>query len=201
VSSCAMNANGTLGSRLLRTLAALTTLVAVSASGCGFPPLPGAPPGSVALEMQMLPSDLGEAGHRGTRGYRRLVIRDSIRWLAFWDSLTFRTSPKPPAPAVDFTQDMIVAVSLTREGDFPPPTFAASIVAADVAPEAPPSRYSIHVDLVQEFGGDVWMTVRERMPSRHCGGAAPVNTPVAAVRVPRHDGWVTWIERGQLAPC
>ena len=149
-------------------------------AGCGFPPLPGAPDAAEPLEVRGFPDEVVSTEHSGFPGLRRLVIRDSATWLAFWDTLMAHTRTEVPAPAVNFEQDMVIAAALGRRAN---------------------TGYSIHIDQVQAHAGDFWVYVRDRTPNVSCVRLPVETSPVAAVRVTRQTGYATFVERGEVIVC
>jgi hypothetical protein len=147
-------------------------------AGCGFPPLPGAPDDAESLEVRGFPDDVISAEHSGFPGQRRLVIRDSAAWLAFWDTLMAHT--RTAAPPVNFEQDMVIAAALGRRAN---------------------TGYSIQIDQVQAHAGDFWVHVRGRTPNLSCVRLPVETSPVTAVRVTRQAGHATFVERGEVIVC
>lgn len=158
----------------------LCVVLGTLGTACGFPPPPGAPDAAEPLVVRGFPNEVVSTEYSGFPTMRRLVIRDSAAWLAFWDTLMAHARPAVPAPAVNFEQDMVIAAALGRRAN---------------------TGYSIHIDQVQGHAGDFWVYVRDRTPSLSCVRLPAETSPVAAVRVTRQSGHATFVGRGEVIVC
>lgn len=160
--------------RIVRIACAAAALLPAAACGGTVAPPPLFLLGPVAQASVLYDDDAG-----GMRDSVRLVVRDPAGLEALWRTVTDGQPSPPPAPAVDFAREMVVAVAAGRM--------------------APDDR--IRVDSVgvrAQAGGDG--RLREALvvmvsTTEACGGFAAAAWPVQVVRVRRHDGPVVFLER------
>jgi hypothetical protein len=149
-------------------------------AACSDAQAPEVPPNAALLPAAVLEDLTPFRFHSGFEGRERLVIRDPATWERTWRALVAAVQPAPPVPAVDFTRDMVVlaAMGTRRSGGF-----------------------VIDVEGVYDGGGRVYAAVLETSPGAGCAVTLAITTPVAAVRVPRRDGPVTFVERSRTVDC
>ncbi len=108
---------------------------------------------------------------------QRVVIRDAEAWASLWQQLWSLGSYKPALPAVDFTRELVVVAMMGVRGS--------------------PGYFIVIQDAVVREGG-LDVTVQEIEPEwgpyNACGTAGVATYPVAAMRVPRTEGEVRFIE-------
>lgn len=110
----------------------------------------------------------------GVRQDGERVFRTPGEWEGFYAQ--HRAAPPPP---VDFTQEMVVAVVLSRNtGGF------------DVA-----------IDGAVATGGELVVTYTERRPHPEAVVIQVLTQPYAIVAVPRHEGAVRWVHRTETSPA
>lgn len=158
--------------------AALACALFAAAAGCaggrGASPAP-APMGPVPQASLLYDDDAGG----GVRDSVRLVVRAPAELDDLWRRATAGQSAPPPAPAVDFAREMVVAVAAGRM--------------------APDDRIRVDsVGLRREPGADG--RVREVLAvlvrtTEECGRYATPVYPLQVVRVRRYDGPVMFVER------
>jgi hypothetical protein len=91
---------------------------------------------------------------------RQAVVRTAAEWQALWKQHDFTR----PAPAVDFTRSMVVAVFLGTR---------------------PTAGYSVEIVAVKADGTHVVVEYRERRPAPDALNAQILTSPFHAVRVAR----------------
>ncbi|MDQ3997842.1 MAG: protease complex subunit PrcB family protein [Gemmatimonadota bacterium] len=158
--------------------------VAVSMAGCdGSATGPRVPPGADALSSShVLEGDL-LFHYRHYSGYRerqRLVIRTAAAWSEAWTRITGPSDPLRPPPAIDFDHEMVVLVSMGERAT---------------------GGYSIAIEGVYDASGRIFAEVREKSPGAGCFVTEAVTRPVDAVRVPRRDSAVIFVERAETVDC
>jgi hypothetical protein len=116
----------------------------------------------------------------GVTTRRRLVIREDEEWVAFWGEVVSRRTPRPEAPSLDFDRHMVIAASMGTR---------------------PTGGYSISIDDVSRRQGRLVVTVSEMCPGPGCVTIQALTSPVIAVRIPRSDDPVTFIERNESYDC
>jgi hypothetical protein len=111
----------------------------------------------------------------------REVIRDGEAWNAFWSAAMENRQPTPETPAVDFESEMVIVASMGRRGT---------------------GGYSIAIeDVTRDSEGDLTVVVRETAPGSNCFLIQAFTAPVTAVKVPRGEGEVTFLERTERTEC
>lgn len=118
--------------------------------------------------------------YSGLRERERLVIRRPGEWGAAWQRITAASFPARPLPPVDFSRELVVLAAMG---------------------ERPTGGYSITIDGVFEARGRLYVQVRETSPGRNCIVTEALTQPIDAVRVPRHDGTVAFVERAETRSC
>lgn len=110
-----------------------------------------------------------------------LVIRDAGAWEETWARIVARIGPpKPPAPAVDFSKEMVLLVAM---GTRPSGGYTAQILRAASGPGG------IVVD---------WVATS---PGANCFTTAALTQPIDIVLVPRADGDVRFSRQDQTKNC
>ena len=110
----------------------------------------------------------------------RVVIRSDAQWAQAWDRVVDRVMPKPERPAVDFSREIVVLVAMGQR---------------------PSGGYAVAIDGVFEADGRLYVRVNERSPGQSCFVTAALTQPVDAVRVPRRDLGVSFVERSETVEC
>jgi hypothetical protein len=119
---------------------------------------------------------IGQWTRTGIGEARRLVIRDANAWAEFWSELGVGDRP-----AVDFTRDIVVAVSAGQRST---------------------GGYGIAVDRVGQAGGELTVEVIEIAPGPNCISTTSLTQPVDVVVVPAVNArsW-SFIERKEVRGC
>jgi protease stability complex PrcB-like protein len=109
----------------------------------------------------------------------RLVIRSQEEWASAW-ALIQGSAAASPLPPVDFGADMVVvaATGTRRSGGY-------DIIIPDAALDA----------------GTLRVGVVETTPGSGCAVETVLTSPVAAARVPRHDGPVEFVDETVAVAC
>ena len=123
---------------------------------------------------------------RVTQGYfgapnpsQRLVVRSEQEFATAWAAIFSNTSPQPPVPSVDFTQEMvIVALSGSK----------------------PTGGYCIAVEHAAGDRRSVTLTVRSGGPAANNAILPVITNPYDIVRVPRRDR-VLFTETSVITNC
>ena len=163
-------------------VAALAITLSFVACNSSTGPRVGPPAGSTALvQSPVLTERL--ALSRYYSGYEeraRRVIRTTEEWSEIWTQLTGNIAPRPPLPPVNFDHEIVLFVAMGQRAT---------------------GGYSIDIEGVYEKDGRVFVDVRERSPGGSCIVTQALTQPVDAVRVPRRDGPVTFLERAETVSC
>jgi hypothetical protein len=102
----------------------------------------------------------------------QLVARTAAEWQSLWQ----RHAPGRPAPSVDFTRNMIVAVFLGSR---------------------PTGGYQVEITGVRSDGKGVLVEWVERRPAPGQMAAQVLTSPAHIVTVARQDGEVRFVKAGQ----
>lgn len=162
--------------RAHRTTIALTALLTAAAlAACAGAPPTGIPADATLLdegELETLVSTDDSDYHEPMRQ----VIRSPGAWAAAWKKL----DRDREAPDVDFGEHMVIlASSGTR----------------------PSGGHGIAVDSVYRHDGSLFVTVVESSPGDSCVVTTALTHPATAVRVPRVEGGVEFVEEERVAEC
>ena len=168
-------------SRMTETASTVALLadVVLIAGGCGLGSVTGVP-----ADATLVPDDrmelLVDESYSGFDERSRQVIRTSAAWEEVWRQLHEGRSDVPERPAVDFETSMVVLATMgsRRSGG-----------------------YDIDVESVHRNGESMYVVVTERSPGESCGVTAAITTPATAVRVPRADGEVEFVEKDSVHEC
>lgn len=87
------------------------SLLAILVIGCGGESSPTGPDGPIAFTTVYQNSMSGIRTRRG-----EIISRES-RWVDVWDELQSHVSPKPPIPAVNFDDRLLILGALGELGD------------------------------------------------------------------------------------
>jgi hypothetical protein len=123
----------------------------------------------LALMQAVVPPvrSLDQGGQSEIEMQRQVTVRDRDGWASLWRA----HAPRRPAPAVDFSREMVVGVFM---GTRPTAGFAVEIVG------------------YRESGNDVIVLYRETVPSRDTITAQVIVSPYHLAVIPRRTGTVTF---------
>jgi hypothetical protein len=164
-------------------IAVMTLAFAVSMAGCDGPTTgPRVPSNAAALSVSRVFEGSLSAFrfHTGYTERERLVIRSPEQWSQAWARIIQTYSPRPAAPAVDFDNEVVILVAMGQR---------------------PSGGYFIAVEGVYDADGRVFAEVREQSPGAGCITTEALTEPVDAVRVPRRDVPVIFVERAETVVC
>ena len=116
----------------------------------------------------------------GVTERRRGVIQTADEWAAFWNQVYATRMPAPPEPAIDFGESTIIVAAMGSRSS---------------------GGYAIDLTEVGRVGTDYHVVVRESSPGSNCMTTGALTQPVAAVRVPRTNGRVSFVERPEVLRC
>lgn len=162
------------------SLGAALVAVLVLAGACRGAATPDIPQGAVLLDIREFPDEVTRQWHSGVEQRARLVIRDQAAWSDFWRDATGHETPAPPIPALDFASEMVIVAAMGSR---------------------PSGGYAIAIESVQESAAGLHVSVMESSPGPQCMVLTVITAPVVAVRVPRRDGPVAFVEKSQTIDC
>jgi hypothetical protein len=151
--------------------------VIVAILGCTPVIDPQVPPGGVPLDAT---EQVLRAQYTGLVQRQRAVIRDAQAWSEFWNQAHSTVMPRPTAPAIDFTRNIVVAAAMGTRSN---------------------GGFSIDIEQVYAADDDLYVVVEERSPGANCVTTAALTAPVAAVRIPRVGASVSFVERSETFSC
>jgi hypothetical protein len=111
---------------------------------------------------------------------RRLVIRGSTEWEAFWNDLNRLVIPAPALPVIDFGRQTVIAASMGQR---------------------PSGGHAIRIEEVFEDEGRLFAVVVETSPGPDCFTTAIITSPVATVVVDRVGREVEFVEQSEALEC
>ena len=109
-----------------------------------------------------------------------MVVRDSSAWRDLWQRVNRVFVPAPPAPVVDFQQEMIVVAALGRR---------------------PTAGHDIMIEGAEQDSTGIEIVVRRSEPAPGCPVAAAVTQPVDMARMRADRRAVRFRERQVVVPC
>jgi len=127
-------------------------------------------------ELAILPYRI----YSGLSQRERLVVRDAESWAALWTRIVGSHRPAPPAPAVDFSKEMVVVASMGSR---------------------PTGGYTIYIDDLSVLRGTLVIPVREQSPGPRCGTTQAVTAPMALARLERSELPVRFVTRDAVRDC
>jgi len=110
----------------------------------------------------------------------RLVVRDAESWRRTWAALAAGRADSLAPPAVDFRREIVIVAA-----------FGAR----------PAAGYGIAIDTVRRGDLALDVVVRSVEPAPGCAPRFALVEPADAVRVPRSERPVAFVERRAAAPC
>jgi hypothetical protein len=119
------------------------------------------------------------ASSQGLGDPTRAVIRDSIAWGAFWSQAHSLMEPVSAAPSVNFADSMLLVAALGTRAT---------------------GGHTVTIDSVAR-GASLRAFVTTATPGPDCMPTMAITWPVQAVRVPRFDGSVEFVEHEEVRPC
>ena len=135
--------------------------------------------GNVALtRLRDAPSAF--TSYSGLTDSALMVVRDSSAWREIWQRVNRPFVPAPPAPAVDFRQEMIVVAALGRR---------------------PTAGHDIMIEGAEQDSAGIEIVVRRSEPAPGCPVAAAVTQPVDLARMRADRRAVRFRERQVVVPC
>ena len=162
----------------MRTLIAGLLLLAVTA--CETTTEPGVPDGAVQLTMEEVPQSVAQYLYSGIPDKRRLYIDNASDWSALWAEVTEPYMPPPPVPTIDFANEAVIVASMGMKSS---------------------GGYSILIEGVYEAENTLYVEVREISPGSNCVTTQALTAPVYAVRAPKRDFTVKFVERTETRMC
>jgi protease stability complex PrcB-like protein len=109
------------------------------------------------------PRTIARGAHSNVDGPRQAVVRTPAEWTALWRAHDYDT----PAPAVDFSREMVVAVFMGSR---------------------PTAGYTVEIVSVKEAGGSLVVSYREQSPARDALTAQVLTAPFHIAAVPKFVG-------------
>ncbi len=162
-----------------RSVLLAIALGALSA-GCQTMAEPRVPGDATLLQTQAVPSEVAQYLYTGVPDRRRLLVSGAEAWSDLWAEATAIYQPPPAVPQIDFGTEAVVIASMGTR---------------------PSGGYSIAIESVHEADGQIYVTVLETSPGRNCIVTAALTAPVHAVRIPRRNATVVFIERDERRDC
>ena len=124
---------------------------------------------SIAFEFY---SGIGQA--------QNFVIRDAAAWNDLWQRIYAGQTPTPPLPAVDFTQEMVVAAAMGGR---------------------PTGGYDIVLTEATQNSNGIVIAVRASSPGAHCFVTQAFTQPVDVARLAKSDASVQFEVTQQTVDC
>jgi hypothetical protein len=140
------------------------------------------PAGAAAIGLVPFPDGTTQLArvNTGVTEHARLVLGDEVSWTALWGRVVTNLFPHPPAPAVDFGRNMVVAAAMGTR---------------------PSGGFAIAIDSAYSANGHIYVVVDESSPGDRCAVPMMITAPFAAVLLPRSSEPVLFVERAVVSRC
>lgn len=157
---------------------AVLALLALGPAACGGGPPAPPPLAPIPEEARLYYDDSG-----GLADSLRMVVREAERWDDVWNRATSRREEPPPAPAIDFDDQMALVVAAGR-----------------MSPGDGIRVDSVGFQEVRTADGDTEEVLSAVVRTvRGCGRFSGDAYPVEIVRVRRWEGRVEFLERSETS--
>ena len=150
----------------------------VSSQNTTIPQWPALPPGARAVPTE--PIEMVGGISSGFQQPARVVIDNQQDWGSFWETYEQGRFPKTDPPAIDFERNQIIAGIMGQRNT---------------------GGYDISIAGVFESTDGVIVRVLETSPGRDCAVIQAVTSPVTAVRIPRSQLAVEFVDAGMTLRC
>ena len=111
---------------------------------------------------------------------RRQVVRNTVELDSLWRQMWWQGGEYPVAPAVDFSRELVVAVTMGERSS---------------------GGYTIRVDSVYRSNGGYEVVVRSESPGASCPVTAALTAPADAVKLPGVTGAIRFREKTVVRDC
>ncbi|HEX2716179.1 MAG TPA: protease complex subunit PrcB family protein [Allosphingosinicella sp.] len=109
-----------------------------------------------------------------------VVIRDAAEWERAWQRIVVNHSPKPAAPAVDFSREMVLLVAMGTKSS---------------------GGYTAEIQRAVTRAGGLEVDWAAVSPGSNCFTTAALTQPIDVVIVPRVEGEVAFARHDQTRNC
>jgi hypothetical protein len=144
--------------RLVRLVSLAALLPAIAAAR------PSVAVGAPAVQMPIETVD--QQVYSGLVERRNYIIKDREAWQALWEAVYAFVMIRPPAPEIDFTRDMVIAVAVG---------------------EQPTGGYTVEIEQVVAVGDSLQVFINEGLPGRDLVVTDALTQPYHIVRLHRVD--------------
>lgn len=110
----------------------------------------------------------------------RVLVRDREQWVEVWSRIHANRQNPPPAPDVAFDEELVVVAALGQR---------------------PSGGYNIGIDSVVQHEHGAVAYVSRHAPGPQCAVTEALTQPVHALRVPRFEGQILFVERTFVSEC
>lgn len=121
------------------------------------------PPASTGTRSTVVPAALANGHNSALRGKTEEVLRNAADWKKLWDKHSSNVFPQPALPKVDFSKEMVVAVSLGARSS---------------------GGYSVSITSIVDDGTNIVVTYKEAKPDPNGPSTAAITHPFVFVKVP-----------------
>lgn len=167
------------------SLRAITSLAALLVVACRPSDAPTSAfsndPHAAPIPLTRFSSDsTAFAQYSGVMQAENLVIRDAAAWSDLWQQIHATVTPMPPVPAVDFSQEMVVASALGSKSS---------------------GGYNVLLtDAARDTSGVV-VAVQVTSPGAHCAVTQALTQPIDIARLVKTDGAVRFAATQHPVDC
>lgn len=145
---------------MIRIAAFVSGLVFALAS---FGTVSAAPPAASAAKSTVGATVLANGHNSGLAGKTEAVLRNNADWKKLWDKHCSNVAPRPSLPVVDFSKEMVIAVSIGSRSS---------------------GGYSVSITSIVDDGTNLVVTYKEKEPEPNRLYTAAITHPFVFVKVP-----------------
>lgn len=121
-----------------------------------------------------------ETGYYATVSNQNIVIRQEARFEEFWESLHQNKTPIPNLPDIDFSNQMVIAVTMETQ---------------------PSGGYGIRITQVRLKNGILGVKVLNTKPGDDCITTGAITTPYHLVKLDKRSEEVEFFEEVKSLDC
>lgn len=118
--------------------------------------------------------------HSGVEDSRRVVVRSDSAWGALWSEIQRGQSAASAPPRVDFGRWVVMVAT---------------------AGTTPTGGHAIDIEGVLANEDGVWVGVVKTVPGESCVTSQALTAPAVAVKAPKRDGPVKFVDRTTTKDC
>ncbi|MEK7555075.1 MAG: protease complex subunit PrcB family protein [Patescibacteria group bacterium] len=118
--------------------------------------------------------------HGGVEVPKNVAITDEAAWTTLWNQMSANITPKPPAPEIDFANELIVGVFMGTKST---------------------GGYSTEVTRIAKTDAKITVYIREVSPGPNCAVTLALTVPYHIVKMQKVDGDIDFSVTKDVTEC